>query len=223
MIEAVRLLDTSALHGGGARAAGYDPDMMMTLLVWANGITSSRRIERLCQQDVAFRVTCAGRVPDHVTAARFQQQSAEAAADLFAQVLLLCAQLGMGQVGTIALDGTKVGASASKEANRTEEGLRKLARDLAARHAEADAQEDALFGDGKHGDDDPGDPFTRAERVTAALASLGAEQTAREAAERALAEQRLEAAQAGTLVLGNLSAAADVALAEAKVAREVAA
>jgi transposase len=229
VIEAVARLDTSAFHArrrtGGAGAAGYDPDMLVTLLVWAyaNGITSSRRIERLCQQDVAFRVVCAGHVPDHVTIARFRQQFADTAAVLFAQVLLLCARLGMGQVGTIALDGTKVGASASKEANRTEEGLRKLARDLAARHAEADEREDALFGDGKRGDDDPGDPFTRAERVTAALASLEAERAARKAAERALAEQRLEAARAGTLVPGNRPAVADVALAEAKVAREVAA
>ena len=102
VIEAVRLLDTSAFHArrrtGGAGAAGYDPDMMVTLLVWAyaNGITSSRRIERLCQQDVAFRVICAGRVPDHVTVARFRQQFADTAAGLFAQVLLLCARLGMG-------------------------------------------------------------------------------------------------------------------------------
>jgi transposase len=229
VIEAVGLLDTSAFHArrrtGGAGAAGYDPDMMLTLLVWAyaNGITSSRRIERLCQQDVAFRVICAGHVPDHVTVARFRQQLAGTAGDLFAQVLLLCARLGMGQVGTVAIDGTKIGASASKDANRTEEGLRKLARDLAARHAEADEQEDALFGEGRRGDDDPGEPRTRRERVAAALAGLEAERAAREAAERAVAEQHLEAARAGTPVPGHRPAAAEVALAEAKVARETAA
>src|SRR3984893_4722567 len=177
VIEAVRRLDSSAFHArrrtGGAGAAGYDPDMMVTLLVWAyaNGITSSRRIERLCQQDVAFRVICAGHLPDHVTSARFRQQFAEAAADLFAQVLVLCARLGMGQVGTVALDGTKIAGNASKEANRTEEGLRKLAAEMAARHAAADAEEDALFGPGARGDDDPGDPFTRQERVAGALPS----------------------------------------------------
>jgi len=228
VIEAVRLLDTRVFHArrraGGAGAAGYDPDMMVTLLVWAyaNGVTSSRRVERLCSQDVAFRVICAGNLPDHVTIARFRQQFAETAADLFAQVLVLCARLGMGQVGTVALDGTKIGADASKEANRTEEGLRKLARDLAARHAEQDAQEDALFGDGR-GDDDPGDPFTRAERVAAALASLEAERKAREEAGQAVAGQRLEAARAGNPVTGHRPAVADVALAEAKVAREIAA
>jgi transposase len=94
VIEAVRRLDTGVFHArrrtGGAGAAGYDPDMMVTLLIWAyaNGITSARRIERLCQQDVAFRVVCAGHVPGHVTVARFRQQFADTAADLFAQVLV---------------------------------------------------------------------------------------------------------------------------------------
>ena len=229
VIEAVRRLDTRVFHAGrrtgGAGAAGYDPDMLVTLLIWAyaNGITSSRRIERLCQQDVAFRVICAGHVPDHVTVARFRQLFAETAADLFAEVLVLCARLGMGQVGTVALDGTKIAASASKDANRTEEGLRKLAAGLAAAHAEADAQEDALFGAGRRGDDDPGDPFTRMERVAAALADLAAERQAREVAERAAAQAHLEAARAGAPVQGRRPAAAEVALAEVKVAREIAA
>jgi transposase len=229
VIEAVRLLDTSAFHArrrtGGAGAAGYDPDMMVTLLIWAyaNGITSSRRIERLCSQDVAFRVVCAGQQPDHVTVARFRQQFAGTAADLFAQVLVLCARLGMGQVGTVAVDGTKIAANASKDESRTEEGLRKLAADLAARHAQADAEEDAAFGKGRRGDDDPGDPRTRAGRVAAALASLEAERRAREEAEQETAREHLADAAAGTPRRGPRPAAAAVALAEAKVARETAA
>ena len=229
VIEAVRRLDTAAFHArrktGGAGTAGYDPDMMLTLLIWAyaNGVTSSRRIERLCQQDVAFRVICAGHLPDHVTIARFRQQFAVTAAALFAQVLLLCAQLGMGQVGVVALDGTKVTASASKDANRTEEGLRKLAADLAARHAEADAAEDALFGQGKRGDDDPGDPFTRAERVAAALASLQAGREAREAEERAKAEEQVRAARAGAPAGGRPAAGARAELAARNLARAEAA
>ena len=230
VIEAVGRLDTSAFHArrrtGGAGAAGYDPDMMVTLLVWAyaNGITSSRRIERLCQQDVAFRVICAGRAPDHVTVARFRQQFAETAASLFAQVLALCARLGMGRVGVVALDGTKIAASASKDANRTEEGLRKLAAEMAAAHAEADKREDALFGEGRRGDDDPGDPGTRADRVVAALASLEAERTAREAQGRERAERDARAALA--VRAGAPAPAAGrrggTALAEARLARETA-
>src|ERR1700732_5253592 len=78
VIEAVRRLDTSAFHArrrtGGAGAAGFDPDMLLALLVcaYANGVTSSRRIEALCEQDLAFMVICAGRAPDHATVARFR-------------------------------------------------------------------------------------------------------------------------------------------------------
>lgn len=230
VIEAVRVLDTSAFHAhrrtGGAGTAGYDPDMLLTVLIWAyaNGITSSRRIERLCGQDVAFRVICAGHLPDHVTVARFRQRFADAAADLFARVLVLCARLGMGKAGTVALDGTKIAASASKDANRTEEGLRKLAADLAARHAAADAEEDALFGEGRHGDDDPGEPHTRRERVAAALASLEAERKAREEAERAAAQAHLEAARAGALPPpGRPPAGAGAETARAALERETAA
>jgi transposase len=227
VIEAVSLLDTSVFHArrktGGAGAAGYDPDMLVAVLIWAyaNGVTSSRRIERLCGQDVAFRMICAGNLPDHVTVARFRQQFAEAAVSLFAQVLVLCARLGMGQVGTVALDGTKIAASASKDANRTEEGLRKLALEMAARHAAADAEEDALFEDGR-GDDDPGDPHTRRERVAAALASIEAERKAREAEEeaaRARGAQAVQAARAGTPVTGKPPAGSEVTLAEQALAR----
>src|ERR1700755_71962 len=83
VIEAVRLLDTSGFHRrrktGGAGAAGYDPDMLVTVLVWAyaNRVTSSRRMEELCRTDVAFRVICGGNLPDHSTLARFRQQFPE--------------------------------------------------------------------------------------------------------------------------------------------------
>jgi transposase len=235
VIEAVGLLDTSAFHAGrragGAGAAGYDPDMLVTVLVWAyaNKVTSSRRIERLCGQDVAFRVICGGNLPDHVTIARFRQLFADAAADLFTQVLMLCARLGMGKVGTVALDGTKVTANASAGANRTEEGLRKLAAGLAAEHAAADAEEDVLFGGGC-GDEVPASPFTRRERIAAALASAQAEREAREAAEAAeqqaraaKAQEYLQAARAGTPRQGHPPASAEVELARLRVAREMAA
>ena len=104
--------------------------MLATVLVWAyaHGVTSSREIERLCGTDVAFRVICGGNLPDHVTFARFRGDFPEAAGDFFTGVLKLCARLGMGKLGTVALDGMKIAASASKPANRTEDTLAKLAR-----------------------------------------------------------------------------------------------
>jgi transposase len=198
-------LDTSAAHrlrrAGGPGAAGYDPDMLVALLIWAyaHGVVSSRQIERLCRTDVAFRVVCGGGTgPDHVTVARFRAGLGTAAEDLFAGVLGLCAKLGMGQLGTVALDGTKIAASAAASANRTGERLRELARELAAAHAAADAAEDDLFGDAR-GDELPpeiADPRTRDERIAAALAGLAAEKDAARAAREAEAAQYLAAAAA---------------------------
>src|SRR5215471_10789979 len=156
-----RHLDTGAFHAGrrtgGAGAAGYDPDMLVAVLVWAyaNGVTSSRRIEQLCGTDVAFRLICAGNLPDHATIARFRAAFAGAAGSFFAEVLGLCARLGMGRLGVVALDGMKIAASASRAASRAGDRLRKLAADMVARHAETDAAEDELFGDGR-GDEVPG-------------------------------------------------------------------
>ena len=229
VIEAVRLLDTSAFHArrrtGGAGAAGYDPDMLVTLLIWAyaNQVASSRRIERLCGQDLAFRVICGGNLPDHATVARFRKDFAGAVPALFAQVLALCARLGMGRVGVVALDGTKIAASASRAANRTEESLRKMAREMGAAHAAADADDDALFGKDGRGDDDPGDPSTRAGRVAAALASIAAEREAREAEEQARAGGHVRAARAGRPVQGRPAAGAEAELARQQLAREEAA
>jgi transposase len=223
VIEVVdKHLDTSAVHAlrrtGGAGTAGFDPDMLTALLVWAyaNRVTSSRRIEGLCRTDISFRVICAGDVPDHVTIARFRAGLGDAAAALFDQVLILCARLGMGQLGLVTLDGMKIAASASTSANRTLEGLRKLAAELAAEHAAADAAEDALFGPGVRGDEVPpelADPRTRADRIAAALAGLEAEQQAAREARDQQARAYLDKAASGRPGAGSRPAAADVAAA----------
>jgi transposase len=216
-------LDISAVHAarrtGGAGAAGFDPDMLTALLVWAyaNRVTSSRRIEALCRTDIAFRIICAGDVPDHVTIARFRAGLGAAAGVLFDQVLMLCARLGMGQLGLVTLDGMKIAASASVSANRTEESLRTLAAQLAAEHAATDAAEDALFGPGTRGDEVPAglaDPRTRGDRITAALAGLDAERQAAEAQRDAQAAACLEKAATGRPGSGSRPAAADVAAAQ---------
>jgi len=218
-------LDTSAFGAarrtGGAGAAGYDPDMLVTLLVWgyAHGVTSSRRMEQLCGTDVAFRVICGGNLPDHATIARFRAAFAGTAAGLFAEVLALCARLGMGKLGVVALDGTKIAASASKSANRGEDRLRKMAGDAVAAHAAADAAEDAMFGEAA-GDEVPGDawsPRWRDGRIAAALAGLEAERAEREAEaarRQAAAGQDLADAAAGRPRRGRPAAGTEVAAAD---------
>jgi transposase len=239
VIRAVEQMDTRAFHDrrklGGAGAAGYDPDMLVTVLVWAyaHQVTSSRRIEQLCQTDVAFRVICGGNLPDHTTVARFRGEFAGAAAVFFAEVLGLCARLGMGRLGVVALDGTKIKASASMSANRTGERLRKLAEDTVAAHAAADAEEDDLFGPGRRGDEVPPDawsPRSQGERIAAALRSLraereaaGARQQAAEAERQQQAAEYLDAAAAGATPKGSRPAAADVAAAQLRLERAIAA
>jgi transposase len=154
-------MDTSAFHAarrtGGAGPAGYDPDMLVTVLVWAyaHRVTSWREIERLCRTGVAFRVICGGSLPDHCTIARFRGDFPDAVAAFFAEVLALSARLGMGRLGVVALDGMKIAANAAKAANRTGETLAKMAAGTVARHGETDAAEDDLFGGKARGDEVP--------------------------------------------------------------------
>jgi transposase len=233
VIEVVdRHLDTSAVHAtrraGGAGAAGYDPDMLTALLVWAyaNRVTSSRRIGGLCRTDIAFKVICAGQVPDHVTIARFRAGLGAAAAALFDQVLMLCARLGMGQLGLVTLDGMKIAASASLAANRTADGLRELAAQLAAEHAATDAAEDALFGPGVRGDEVPpelADPRTRADRIAAALAELEAEQQAAREAREQQAQAYLAKIEAGQCVRGHQPAGTEAEAARLRLDQATAA
>ena len=225
-------LDTSGFHAGrktgGAGAAGYDPDMLVTVLVWAyaHQVTSSRRIEQLCGTDVAFRVICGGQLPDHVTIARFRAAFPGAVAAFFAQVLALCARLGMGKLGVVALDGMKIAASASKSANRTEEHLRDLAAQTVARHGQSDTAEDDLFGPGVAGDEVPEDawsPRRRDERIAAALAGLRAGREAAEQARQQQADAYLQAAGTGQAPAGNIPGAALVAAAQIRLDRAEAA
>jgi transposase len=133
VIDAVAQLDLAAFYAAyradGHGRAAHDPAMMVALLLYgyAIGERSSRRIERRCVEDVACRVIAANQVPDHTTIARFRQRHEAALAELFGEVLALCAEAGLAGVGVIAIDGMKVHATASQHANRDDE--RACARD----------------------------------------------------------------------------------------------
>jgi transposase len=232
VIDAVAALDLSRFAGRRTAAgslagrAAYDPAVLLALLVYgyARGIRSSRRIERACSEDVAFRVICAQDVPDHATIARFRREhfaDREAMGQLFSQVLVLAARAGLGRLGHIALDGTKIAADASKDANRGEVKLRQLAREILDEAERADAAEDELSGDAR-GDELPpelADPKTRAERIRAALAELEAEREERRAAREARAGEYREAAAAGAPKRGGVPAEAAVEVARARLER----
>src|ERR671933_1556088 len=127
--------------------------MMVALLLYAYAIgeRSSRRIERRCVGDVATRVICANRAPDHTTIARFRQRHERALAELFGEVLALCAEAGLVRVGVVAVDGTKLAANAAVQATRDYE---QIAREILAEADAVDAEEDERFGDAR-GDELP--------------------------------------------------------------------
>jgi transposase len=204
VIDAAASLDTSAFHRraqlGGVGRQGYDPDMLLTLFVYAmaHGERSSRKIERLCHTDIAFRIICASDVPDHTVLARFRQHHEQALADLLTATLRLAAQLGMLALGVVAFDGTKIAANAAKDANRSETHLRALAERYLADAAATDTAEDALFGDDR-GDQPPPDLRDRSrrrQRIAEALDQITADKadaaapTAKRAARAEQAWQR---------------------------------
>ncbi|HEY4568071.1 MAG TPA: transposase [Kribbella sp.] len=178
VVDVVRRLDTSAFRRRpfGTEARGrqaFDPDMLLCLLIYgyAVGVRSSRQIARLCEVDVAFRLLCAQDGPSHQTLSRFVAGSEKAVVDLFAQVLTLCAGLGMVRLGTVAIDGTKIAASASKDRNRDRAGLRKAAAKLIAEHRATDAAEDEQFGQAR-GDELPEELRNSSNRAAALQKAL---------------------------------------------------
>jgi transposase len=163
VIDAVGELDLAqflaAYRQDGWGRAAHDPAMMVALIVYAYAIgeRSSRRIERRCREDVAFRVITANQAPDHATIARFRVRHERALSELFGQVLRLCADAGMVRVGVVAVDGTKVHANASERATRDYE---QIAREILEEAAEIDAVEDEQFGE-RRGDELPPAVSTR--------------------------------------------------------------
>src|SRR5437660_8607237 len=106
---------------GGSGRAPYDPAMMVALLLYsyARGNRSSRGIERACWEDVAYKVICSMRTPDHSTIAEFRHRHETDIEELFDDVLGLCREAGLVSVGVITIDGTKIKASASADQKRS--------------------------------------------------------------------------------------------------------
>jgi transposase len=138
---------------GGAGRAAYDPAMLVALLLYAyaRGNRSSRAIERECWEDVAYKVITTMRTPDHSTIAEFRKRHEAEIGELFEDVLDLCREAGLVSVGVIAIDGTKIKANASINANRT---YWQVVSDILREAEEIDRLEDELYGDAR-GDELP--------------------------------------------------------------------
>jgi len=220
-----------APKGSAAGPARYDPVMLLTVWLYAylRGVLSTRAVEDRCRYDATFRVACGRLIPDHTTFSRFRRHLLAQdglAEDLFYRVLHVCACAGLGRLTVVAGDGVKIAANASKEASRTEAGLRKLAGQVMAGARKAAADEDAdkgvlpgtdlLLG----AEVAPGpDPRSRAGRVLACLQDLEADREAAEAEAREQGKAYLEALAAGTAA-GRGRPPAAVALAAARLRLE---
>src|SRR5665648_706893 len=137
---------------GAAGRPAYDPQVMVALLMYsyARGNRSSRGIERACWEDVAFKVICAMRTPDHSTIAEFRRRHEADIAELFDDVLGLCREAGLVSVGVITIDGTKIKADASMDQNRS---YRDLVTQILREAEEIDQAEDRLHGKDRRGDE----------------------------------------------------------------------
>jgi hypothetical protein len=181
---------------------------MVKLLVYgyANGVMSSRKLERATYRDVAVRMLCADQHPDYRSIARFRKRHLEALGELFVQALRLCRRAELVGLGSLALDGTKLRANASRhkamsyermvtKEQQLEAEIAQLRKNVAALLSEAervDAEEDERFGADRRGDELPAELRRREQRlakIREAKQALEAEALEAETARRA----RLEA------------------------------
>ena len=190
--DTVAALDLQALYapyaGDGRRNQPFDPQMMVTVLLYAyaTGTFSSRRIARKLEEDVAYRVLAAGNFPAHRTIAEFRQQHLGAFEALFVQVVQVAREAGVVRLGTLAIDGTKLQANASKHKamsyGRMRDEETRLRAQIAALTAQAEASdttEDAALGPDVRGDELPAElqrRETRLAMIAAAKARLEARQ-----------------------------------------------
>jgi len=170
-------LDLAGVYADYTEVRGappYDPRLMVKVLVYgySHGITSSRALERRCHDDIAFRFLTAQAAPDFVAIARFRTRHGAVLQALFTQSLALCARAGLLRLGRVALDGTKVRASASRHRAmsydrmlRTERELAEQVQALLAEAAVIDAAEDAAYGPGRRADELPAELARRTDRL----------------------------------------------------------
>lgn len=217
--DVVQQLDLSAFRAGysadGRGAPPYDPELLVSLLLyaWCNHLYSSRKIARLCRDDLGGRFLAAGHTPDHRCINEFRLRHGAALQALFLQSVHLCQEAGMVSLVHLAVDGTKIAANASKHKamsyGRMEAEEARLAAEIEKmlqRAAVEDAREDAEFGK-----DQPGSLFTeeiarrqgRLKKLREAKAALEAQAKAAAEAKKAAREAKeRERAAAGKRKLG---------------------
>lgn len=125
----------------------YAPEMLISvwLYAYALNVTSSRRLEQRIREDLAFRYLAGGAMPDHWTLNAFRRRHGQGLNDLFTQVVELARASGLGRLGHVAIDSTRIAASASRNRIDTEQGLRdaraRIRRDIRRWQKQCDADD----------------------------------------------------------------------------------
>src|SRR5262244_3259466 len=200
VVEVIEGLDLRAFIGSyrGSGSASYHPEMLLGLLVYGytTGVFSSRKLERATYDSVAFRFIAANDHPDHDTIATFRRRFLKDIEGLFVRVLELAREMGLLKLGTVALDGTKIHANASRHSALSYEHAGKIEAQLKAEVADLMARAEAADqADVSDGISIPEELARREERL-AKLAEARAklEARAKERFEREMAEHRAKLA-----------------------------
>jgi len=167
-------------EGDGRRNRPFDPRMMVKIILYgyAVGVRSSRKIAQKLHEDVAFRVLASENFPAHRTISDFRQKHLKELGSLFAKVVRLAQEMEVLKIGTLAVDGSKVKASASKHKamsygrmKQEERRLRQQIQKILEEAQAIDAYEDELYGKDNAGDELPENLRRREDRLAAIAAA----------------------------------------------------
>jgi len=210
VVEVIDGLDLSAMSGSyrGSGSASYHPALLLGLMVYgyATGVFSSRKLERATHDSVAFRFIAANEHPDHDTIAVFRRRFLKEIEGLFVAVLMLAREMGLLKMGTVALDGTKIHANASRHSALSDEHAGKieaqLKREVSELMAKAEAADQADIPDGMSIPHELALREARLAKIAQARATIAARAKARFEVEQAEHEAKLAARAARQAATG---------------------
>ena len=210
VVEVIAGLDLRAMTGSyrGSGEASYHPRLLLGIIVYgyATGVFSSRKLERAAYDSVAFRFVTGNDHPDHDTIAAFRRRFLKQIETLFVQVLGVAREMGVLKLGTVALDGTKIHANASRHSALSYEHAAKIEAQLQAEVADllakAEAADQADVPDGMSVPEELARREQRLAAIAKARATIEAQAKERQARERAEYEAKLKAREAKTAATG---------------------
>ncbi len=210
VVEVIAGLDLRAMTGSyrGSGEASYHPQLLLGIIIYgyATGVFSSRKLERATYDCVAFRFIAANEHPDHDTIAAFRRRFLQQIGTLFVQVLGVAREMGVLKMGTVALDGTKIHANASRHSALSYEHAGKIEAQLQAEVADlmakAEAADQADVPDGMSIPEELARREQRLAMIAKARATIEARAKERHARERAEHEAKLATRAAKSAATG---------------------